>query len=83
MEVLQNCLRTQGSWHANQLAQQLTKTPIEKTQATLNTEFSFLSESVTNLFKDTGKLACKSASTPIDPNHMREHEEAECIDKEM
>ena len=39
---------------------------------------------VTDILKETGKLACKAASTPIDPNHkLGEAKEGPVVDKEM
>ena len=39
---------------------------------------------ITNLLKETGKIACRPASTPVDPNiKLRSAEEDISVDKEM
>ena len=46
--------------------------------------FIFQQKYVTNLLKETRKLACKPTSTPIDSNHkLGEAEEDATVDKEM
>ena len=41
-------------------------------------------KSVTDLLKETGKLACKPADTPIDPNHkLGEALKDPMVDREM
>ena len=46
--------------------------------------FSSQQKYVIDLLNDTGKLACKPAITPIDPNHrLGESKEDEMVDKDM